>query len=120
VHGQKAIGGFVSRFVLPHNDGEPASLAQPVEGVFVSVLDRLELRGPPGAVARRHHEVLWAAVPEAAVNQHCYACAAKQDIHAPPFREADWRDVDEEAHAPRMKGLPQCDLWAGVTAAVGP
>lgn len=77
-----------------------------------------ELRSPIVAVAPRHGAVLWAAVPEAAIDEDGEFRSREGDIDPKHSLRGSNRIIDPETQTSGVKELPRGDLRLGVTATV--
>jgi hypothetical protein len=113
-----AVGGRHHVFVLPHPNHGPPGLSQQPVGVAVTRLVPRHLPPPPLRVAGRADAVLGAAVPEAAVDEHCDTFARKRHVHAASGCSRDGH-LKAVAQTPAVQLAPQRHLGCGVPAGEG-
>jgi hypothetical protein len=81
--------------VFPDTDDGPSSAAKSGVGFVISFHRASQLGSPPVRVGFGSRTVVGAAVPEAAVHEHCDSCPREDNIRTPPD---DWNGpcVDAE------------------------
>lgn len=79
--------------MLPDPDNCPAGVGQCLVGAAVASHVRVELLLPPGAVGLWHRAVLWAAMPEASVDEHGDLRPYEDDVGLGP-RGRDGSDME--------------------------
>jgi hypothetical protein len=99
--------------MLPDANHLPASLLELAICVSISAPIRLDLLAPEGGVGFRPAGMHRAAVPEAAVDEHSYACRTEDDVDAPSAIGQHWT-IDPVPQATTMKLSSQLDLGGRV------
>lgn len=105
---------FVQPFVLPDADDGPAALHQACGRVLIPLDVRLQLQLPPHGVVCWPCSVLWAAMPEAAIDEDSDPTRGEHDVSPSPG-DARERCVHAVPIAEAMESSPERDLWSGVT-----
>lgn len=106
---------LVRFFVLPDPDDCPTDLLQPRGRVPVPLEVRLQLGLPPCSVVRRPGPVLWAAMPEATIDEYGNLPSGEHDV-APAAGHAREGSVHQVSIPEAMEGAPQRDLRSGVAS----
>lgn len=85
------VHGISRSSVLPKSEHSPPSSVEGLVHRSVSCHVSLELRAPVRLVSPGNGPMLWAAVPEAAIDEDCHPPTWKCDIDAnPPSGRDDW------------------------------
>lgn len=103
--------------MLPHSDHGPARLAQ--LGVVQSIALHIsgDLGAPVGGVGLRARSVVWAAMPEAAIDENSHLLTPKDDVCS-AAQALQRLLVDAIAKAASMKLRPEGKLRPGVALAI--
>jgi len=100
--------------VLPKSQDSPPLIFEDGVGLFVALLVSLNLRSPPVGIGPRLPEVLWASVPEAAVDEDCNPSAPKNDVGAPP-KSRDRSSIDSVSEPAFVQQTADGDFALRVT-----
>ncbi len=98
--------------VFPHPNHRPSRRCQSLISVTVTLDCATQLVAPPLSVASRDASVLWAAVPEAAIDEDGYPWPDKRDVDLAPA--AFDRAVYSKPKACLMQCRPQSQLGRSV------
>lgn len=99
--------------MLPNSNDLPASLRKTPIGVPVSSLVRFELLAPELGVVLGPGRMLWAPMPEAAIDEDRHPCRPEDDVRT-TSNVGQHGPVDAVTKAGGVQGAPQPDLSRGV------
>jgi len=105
--------------VFPDAHDRPTGFAERVVHSTVPGDVGRELRHPVVPVALGHVLVVWAAVPEAAIDEHRHPPRGEHDIRVDPDITSPKEQVLSEPEATTVQARAQADLWLGAGPAVG-
>lgn len=111
------VRGIHGHLVLPNPDYGPSGCAECglVKAVTLDVSSNL--RAPIGGVGSGAGPVLWAVVPEAAIDEDGNLLATEDDV-GPAAQALQWSGVDSIAEATPMQLRPEGKLRASVALAI--
>lgn len=102
--------------MLPDVHGPPPENPQLIIDTAVTLPVPLDLVDPPVPVCLRDSEVVWAAVPEAAIDEDSDTDPKQDDVGA--ARQAVL--VEPEPDPALVQLLPEANLWFGALGSLGP
>jgi hypothetical protein len=94
--------GSTRVLVFPHPYDSPPVPCEQRGCLTVAIGSPRELGGPPGCIRCRPHAVVWAAVPEASVDEYCNLGGPEDDIGPATWRLRQRCDIDSVPQAPAV------------------
>lgn len=95
--------------MLPNADWQPPGRTEPFVGIAVTPSVGLNLFAPERGVGLRPGRVLGAAMPEAAIDEHCDSGRSEDDVGA-STEAGQYRAVDPESETLGVEGATKLNL----------
>jgi hypothetical protein len=106
--------------MFPDAEDTPASVLKDRRLPEIALSGPADLRFPELAVGGGHFPVLWASMPEAAVDEHGDLTTRKDNVRADPFAANHEGKILSKSEPGAMQPLTERHLGAGIAAAICP